>query len=94
MAIEQRIARETEAERLDDFAIEARLENLKTAITTDIEAATDINTQQEYCYEVALWELLADGYASDRRRQAMQKAPDKLDEQLEKLAEKESGEEQ
>ena len=91
MAIEQRIDRETEAERLDELDIETQLDDLKTAITTDIAAATDLTIDQGPYYEVALWDLLASEYSSEERRQAMQKAPNKVNEQLEKLSEKESG---
>lgn len=94
MAIEQRIARETQDERFDDLEGETRLEELKTATIQDIAAATEIDTRQRDCYEVALWELLADEYSSERRRRAIEKAPDKLDEQFESIAEKELGEEQ
>jgi len=94
MAIEQRVAREMEAERLDDLEITTQLKDLKTAVTADIAAATDVSINQEPYYEVALWDLLASEFSSEERRQAMQKAPDKVNEQLEKLAEKESGDDQ
>jgi len=94
MAIEQRIAQETEAERVDELELETRLEDLKKGITQDIAAATDIDPRQEDCYEVALWELLAHGYSPERRRKAMEKAPDKFEEQFENIVEKELGDEQ
>ena len=94
MAIEKQNARDADAERVDDMDVENRLNGLKTAITQDIEAAMDIDSQQEDCYEVALWELLAHGYSPEKRRKAMEKAPETLDEQFESIAEKELGGEQ
>lgn len=94
MAIERQNAQESEAERVDEMDIETRLEDLKTSITQDIEAVMDIDLRQEDCYEVALWELLAHGYSPERRRKAMEKAPDTLDKQFESIAEKELGGEQ
>ena len=94
MAIERQNALEAEAERIDDLDLESRLDDLRTAITEDITAAMDIDTRQENCYEVALWELLAHDHSPERRRKAMEKAPDTLDEQFESIAEKELGGEQ
>ena len=90
-AIEQRLAREMESERIDEVEIESRLEFLKSSITEDITAATDIGTFQESCYEVALWKLLGNEYSRESRRQAMKGAPELLDEDLERMAEKEGG---
>jgi len=86
MAIEQRIAREAEAERLDDLDLHAELDDLKTGLTADIEAAMAVDTRQERFYEVALWSLLGNDFSSEERREAMQDAPDKLEHVLEMLA--------
>lgn len=91
MAIEQRIARETEAERLDELDIETQLEDLQAAIIGDIRNATDIDTEQEFYYEIALWKLLGTDHSSETRRQAISGAPDQLDTDLERLAAKEGG---
>jgi hypothetical protein len=91
MAIEQRIARETEAERLDELNIGTRLDDLQTAIIEDIQDATDIETEQELCYEIALWKLFGTDHSREMRRQAMEEAPDQLDKDLERLAAKEGG---
>ena len=93
LAIEQRIAREAESERLDDLDLDSELDKLKATITEDIEAATEIETRQEFCYEIALWELLGNDYSREERRQAMAQAPDRLDDDLERLANKEGGDE-
>lgn len=90
-AIEQRLVREAESERLDELEIEPRLEGLKSSIIEDIDAAMDVSTHQESCYEVALWKLLGNDYSRESRRQAMEGAPDLLDEDLERMAEKEGG---
>jgi len=86
MAIEQRIAREAESERLDDLDLHAELDDLKTGLTADIEAAMAVDTRQERFYEVALWSLLGNDFSSEERREAMQDAPDKLEHVLEMLA--------
>jgi len=89
--IEQQIAREAEAERLDDIELDSQLDELKAAITADIAAATEISTKQEDCYELALWGLCGRDYSQEERRQAMQGAPDKLEEDLEKVRDKNGG---
>ncbi|MBX0288530.1 hypothetical protein EGH22_19555 [Halomicroarcula sp. F28] len=91
MAIEQQIAREAEAERIDDLDIESRLDELQTDITAEVSTATDINTQQESLYGIALWELLGSEFSGKERTQALKKAPATLEEELEGLAEKEGG---
>jgi hypothetical protein len=93
VAIEQRIAREAESERLDDLDLDSELGELKATILEDIQAATGIETRQEFCYEIALWELLGNDYSREKRRQAMSQAPDRLDDDLERLANKEGGDE-
>lgn len=93
LAIEQRIAREAESERLDDLDLDSQLDELKATITADIAEATDVTTQQECYYEVALWELLGSEYSQEERLEAMRGAPDQLETDLEKLADKEGGEE-
>jgi len=92
MAIEQRIARETEDERLDELDVDSRLDELKTDITEDIAAAMDVSTHQEDLYEIALWDLLSSDYSEEECREAVANAPDKLDRELEKMAEKTDGE--
>lgn len=91
-AIERRIARETEDERLEDLDIDSRLDELKADITEDIAAATEVGTQQEALYEIALWDLLSSDYSEEECREAIANAPDKLDRELEKMAEKSDGE--
>lgn len=91
MAIEQRIARETEAERLDDLDIDSQLDELKRDVTEDIAAAIEVNTQQEVLYEIALWDLLSSDYSEEECREAIANAPDKLDRELENMAEKMDG---
>lgn len=91
--IEQGIAREAEAERLDDVELESRLDDLQATITADIAAATEISTKQELCYEVALWELFGRDYSQEERQRALQGAPEKLEEDLAKVAEKDEGDE-
>lgn len=91
-AIEYRLAREMESERLDELEIEPRLEDLKTSITQEIAAAMDTSTHQELCYEVAVWKLLGNDYSRESRHQAMKGAPDLLEKDLERMAEKEGGE--
>ena len=86
MAVEQRIAREAESERLDDLDLHAELDDLKTGLTADIEAAMAVDTRQERFYEVALWSLLGNDFSGEERREAMQDAPDKLGHVLEMLA--------
>lgn len=93
MAIEQRIAREAESERLDELDLDSQLEHLQAEMIENIEAATDIDTRQEFCYGIALWELLGNDYSRNKRRQAISGAPDRLDDDLERLAEKEGGDE-
>jgi hypothetical protein len=93
LAIEQRIAREAESERLDDLDLDSELDELKATIVKDIEAATEIETRQEVCYEIAIWELLGNDHSREERRQAMAQAPDRLDDDLERLANKEGGDE-
>jgi len=88
-AIEQRIAREAESERLDNLELDSELDELKATILKDIEAATDIETRQEFCYEIALWELLGNEYSREKRRQAMSRAPDRMADDLKRLAKKE-----
>ena len=91
--IEQGIAREAEAERLEDVALESRLDELKATISADISAVTEISTKQECCYEIALWELCAREYSQEERQQALQGAPEKLEDDLAKVADKDGGDE-
>jgi hypothetical protein len=92
MAIEQQIAREAEAERLDELNIESQLDELKETITTDISEATAVTSQQECYYEVALWELFGNGYPQEDRLEAMEGAPEQLKQDLAKMADKKDGE--
>lgn len=91
MAIEQRIARETEAERLDDLDIDSQLDDLKTDITAEISTATDIDTRQESLYGIALWELLGSEHSQEERSQAVKEAAGTLEDDLANLAAKDEG---
>jgi len=87
-AIEQRIARETEDERLNDLDIDSRLDELKTDITTEVSTAIDVDTRQESLYGIALWELLGSNQFEEERSQAVKEAAGTLEEDLANLAEK------
>ena len=89
MAIEKQNARDANAERIDDMDIESRLDELRTAITEDIAAATAISTQQESLYGIALWNLLGSAHAEEERLEALKQAPATLEQELEGLTQKE-----
>jgi len=91
-AAEQRMARETEAEFVEELEIESRLDELKTDFTEDIASAGDLSTQQEPLYGIALWELLSSEYSEEACREAIAEAPDKFDRELERMTETEGGE--
>ena len=91
MAIERQNALEAETERIDDMDLESRLDELRTAITADISSATEISTQQESLYGIALWNLLGSAHSEEERLDALKQAPATLDEELEGLTQKEAG---
>lgn len=92
LAIERRIAEETEGERLDDLDVDSPLEELKETIAADVAAATDVDMRQDPLYGIALWNLLAKERSEEERRQALKEAPDKLSRELENITDKEWGE--
>lgn len=92
MAIEQRIARETEAERIDDLDIESQLNELKSTVTSEVAAVTELDTRQEASYGTALWNLLGSDYSEKERKQAVSDAVETLENDVENLAEKKGGE--
>lgn len=88
-AAEQRIARERQDEREAELDLDTRLEQLKEEFVTDVESAVDPTTRQERLYEIALWELLSNDFSQEEQVEALERAPDKLEQGLEKLEEKE-----
>jgi len=90
-AVEQRMARETEAERVDELEIDSQLDELKERITQGVSTATDVDTHQEPLYGIALWELLAGEHSEEKRQQAIQDAHDTLAGDLKGLDNKRDG---
>lgn len=88
---EQRMARESEDEFVEELEIESRLDELKADFTEDIASAGDVSTQQESLYGIALWELLSSEYSEEDCREAIAEAPDKFDREMERVAETEGG---
>jgi len=90
-AVEQRLARELQDQRVDELGFGTEFEQLTETITSEVEAVTDIETRQELYYSVALWELISSEYPSEKRAKAMEKAPQKLTQNIANLREKEAG---
>jgi len=89
---EQRISREVQTERVDELGMGSRLQEIADAVRTEIVSATDMDTQQEFYYEVALWELISSDYTAEECAAAMDTAPEKVVEDLEELRQKQGGE--
>jgi uncharacterized protein (DUF1778 family) len=89
-AAEQRIARERQDEREAELGLETRLERLNDEFVSQMGSAVDPTTRQERLYEIALWELLTNDFSKEEQVEALERAPEKLDQGLEKLQNKES----
>lgn len=92
-AAEQRISREVQTERVAELGIDSQLQQMADAVRSEIASATDIDTQQEFYYEIALWELISREYTAEECATAMNTAPDKAAEGIEELRNK-AGDEQ
>ncbi|GCF15988.1 hypothetical protein Harman_39230 [Haloarcula mannanilytica] len=84
-AAEQRISRELQEQRATELGIEQELQDLADSVTDEVSAATDVDTDQELCHIVALWELISSEYDPEKRAAAMEEAPEKLQEQVAKI---------
>ncbi len=84
-AAEQRISRELQEQRANELGVADELQDLADSVTGEVSAATDIDTDQELCHTVALWELISSKYDADTRAAAMEEAPEKLQEQVAKV---------
>ena len=84
-AAEQRISRELQEQRANELGVADELQDLADSVTGEVSAATDIDTDQELCHTVALWELISSKYDADTRAAAMEEAPEKLEEQVAKV---------
>jgi hypothetical protein len=90
-AVEQRLARELQDQRVNELGLGTEFEQLTETITSEVEGVTDVETRQELYYSVALWELVSSEYPAEKRAKAMEKAPQKLAENTANLREKEAG---
>lgn len=72
-------------QRTDSYTLSAQFEALATDVTEEIASATDIDTQSEQVYTLALWELLASEFSSEQRASALAAASDILDQRLTEL---------
>lgn len=88
-AVEQRLARELQDQRASELGLDTEFEQLTETITSEVAAVTDIETRQELYYSVALWELISSEYPSEKRSKAMETAPQKLEQNIANLREKE-----
>lgn len=91
-AAEQRISREVQTERVDELGVDSQLQEMADAVKTEIVSATDIDTQQEFYYEVALWELISSEYTAEECAAAMDTVPEKIEEGIEELRQKQGDE--
>lgn len=91
-AVEQRISRELQEQRAEEVNLGAELDYIADAVTEEVAEATDVDTNQELYYSVALWDLISSEFPADKRAAAMDSAPEKVREQVEKIRNKEDAE--
>jgi hypothetical protein len=96
-AAKQRLARELQDQdddlvvtsavdqRTDSHTLSVQFEALATDVTEEVARATDVDTQPELVYTVALWELLAGEFSNEQRASALAAAPDILDQRVAEL---------
>ncbi|WP_121304605.1 plasmid mobilization protein [Haloarcula quadrata] len=91
-ATEQRISRELQEQRAGELNLGSELDYIADAVVEDVEEATNVDTEQELFYSVALWDLIASEFPADKRATAMEEATDKLEEEVETIRNKEGQE--
>lgn len=104
-ATKQRINRELQDEdddlvvtsavdqRTDSHTLSVQLEAIARDITDAIASVSDVDTQPERVYSVALWKLLAGEFSSEQRASALEAAPEILDQRVTELQDQ-AGEDQ
>jgi len=91
-ATEQRISRELQEQRAGELNLGSELDYIADAVVEDVEEATNVDTEQELFYSVALWDLISSEFPADKRATAMEEATDKLEEEVETIRNKEGQE--
>ncbi|EMA25709.1 plasmid mobilization protein [Haloarcula argentinensis] len=91
-ATERRISRELQEQRAGELNLGSELEYIADAVVEDVEEATNVDTDQELFYSVALWDLISSEFPAERRATAMEEATGKLEEEVERIRNKEGQE--
>ncbi|EMA14615.1 MULTISPECIES: hypothetical protein [Haloarcula] len=91
-ATEQRIDRELKEQRANELNLESELDDLADIVAAEVDGATDIDTDQELFYSVALWDLISSEFPADKRAAAMEGASEKVQEEVESIRNKEGQE--
>jgi hypothetical protein len=91
-ATEQRIDRELKEQRANELNLESELDDLANIVAAEVDGATDIDTDQELFYSVALWDLISSEFPADKRAAAMEGASEKVQEEVESIRNKEGQE--
>lgn len=96
-AAKQRLARELQDQdddlvvtsavdqRADSHTLSVQFEALATDVTEEVARATDVDTQPELVYTIALWELLGGEFSNEQRASALAAAPEILDQRIAEL---------
>ncbi|MFU1782958.1 hypothetical protein ACM16X_16405 [Haloarcula japonica] len=91
-AVEQRIDRELKEQRANELNLESELSDLADIVAAEVDGATDIDTDQELFYSVALWDLISSEFPADKRAAAMEGASKKVQEEVANIRNKEAEE--